>query len=101
MRSVASDPLIENPDLYFTMLDDAQLIPLDLVISTKSAESQPDSVDRAEQLMRAAAAGQQRRRAPITVRAEDGSYVIVDGNATFAVARRQGWLTIPVRVQTS
>lgn len=50
--------------------------------------------------MRAAAAGQQGRRTPITVRSQDGGYVIVDGNATFAVARRHGWRTIPAIEET-
>jgi hypothetical protein len=83
--------LIENPDLYFTRVDGARLIPLHRIRPTKPADSQPQSVDRAEALMREAAAGQRDRRPPIRVRAEGETYVIVDGNATFAVAQRHSW----------
>lgn len=79
---MSNQQLIENPDLYFAMVDGAQLIPLERITPTKPAESQPESVDRAEQLMRAAAAGRQDRRAPITVRAQAGGYVIVDGKGS-------------------
>jgi hypothetical protein len=94
MGGVSNSPLIENPDLYFMTVDGARLIALDRITPTKPADSQRDSVDRAEQLMRAAAAGDHPRRAPITVRADGDGYVIVDGNATFAVAQRHGWSSI-------
>jgi len=96
MGGVSSPPLIESPDLYFTRVEGARLMPLDRITPTKPAHLQPDSVDRAERLMRAAAAGEHARRGPITVRADGEGYVIVDGNATFAVADRHGWSSILV-----
>lgn len=91
---MSTGPLIEDPDVYFTTVDGARLIPLSRITPVKPADSQPRSVDRAEHLMREAAAGRCDRRPPITVRAEGGRYLIVDGNATFAVAQRHGWSAI-------
>jgi hypothetical protein len=93
-------PLIEDPDLYFVRTPGAKLLPLELLSPNKPAASQPASVDRAEQLMRDAAAGRCERRAPITVRRQGDGYVIVDGNATFAVAERHGWAAILTTEET-
>jgi hypothetical protein len=83
--------LIEDPKLYFIRVGRARLIPLTKLRPTKPADSQPQSVDHAEALMREAAAGKRDRRPPIRVRADGDTYVILDGNATFAVAQRHGW----------
>jgi hypothetical protein len=48
--------------------------------------------------MREAAEGLRERRAPLDVREEsNGELILLDGNATFAVARQEGWTTVPVR----
>ena len=67
---------------------------------TKPPETQPDSVDNAERLMNEAALGQRPKRPPITVApADDGDrFWIVDGNATYGVAERHGWETLPCHV---
>lgn len=91
--------LPENHELYFVPDAAAVLIPLGELQPTKAPGSQPDSVDRAEMLMRQARAGETDRRAPISVvRAADG-YTILDGNATYGVAVRHGWTALRAIVE--
>src|SRR4051812_37625707 len=79
--------LAENHSAYFVLDSSATLISLDRMRPTKPPESQPDSVDRAEGLMRRAARGEIERRAPISVRRDpDGTFAVLNGNATFGVA---------------
>ena len=90
--------LTDTPELYFDSEGDA-LIELDRLQPTKPPESQLGSVARAEQLMRRAAAGEIPRRGPITVQRDVASgYVILDGNATYGVARRYGWRALPANI---
>jgi hypothetical protein len=64
-----------------------------------SAQAQPAAVATARKRMREAASGMRRLRAPLDARERpNGCYVIVDGNATFAVAQQDGWERVPVRV---
>jgi len=96
--------LPENHDAYFTNLDhpDTQTVPLDQLVPTKSPESQPDSVNVAQQRMADAKAGRAEKRAPITVqKRSDGKYDIVDGNATYGAAQTHGWSSLPVQVKSS
>lgn len=93
--------LEEDHDLYFKELDGAQIIGIDELMLSKSASAQPQSVEVARIRMTEAAAGRRGRRAPIDVVPEGTSgFLIVDGNATFAVAQQAGWQTIPVRIRT-
>jgi hypothetical protein len=90
--------LPENHELYFAPAPETKLIAVDDLTPSKPPSTQPASVDRAEELMRRAAAGEIERRAPISVVAAAGSgYRIVDGNATYGVAVRHGWRTLPTR----
>lgn len=89
--------LPENHDLYFLPDPDAKLIPVAELTPSKPPSTQPGSVDRAEELMRRAAAGEIDRRAPISIAAAANGYTIIDGNATYGVAVRHGWRTLPTR----
>jgi hypothetical protein len=89
--------LPENHDLYFLPDPEAKLIPVAELTPSKPPSTQPGSVDRAEELMRRAAAGEIERRAPISIAAAASGYTIVDGNATYGVALRHGWRTLPAR----
>ena len=45
--------------------------------------------------------GQYGKRDPISLKDNgDGTYSILDGNSTFAVAKEKGWASIPARVIT-
>jgi hypothetical protein len=90
--------LTEDYSLYFAPDEAAELILLAQLVPLKPPEAQADSVDRAAERMAAAAAGDLPRRAPITVRRlETGGWAIVDGNATYGVALREGWYALPAR----
>lgn len=90
--------LADDPTLYFDLTVDHRLIRLSDLVPTKPPESQPESVDRAEALMRLAARGRQPKRPPITVeRQATGDYRVVDGNATYGVAVRHGFKRLPGR----
>lgn len=89
--------LPENHELYFLPSPETKLIAVDELTPRKPPSTQPASVDRAEELMRRAAAGEIERREPISVVAAAGRYRIVDGNATYGVAMRHGWQTLPTR----
>lgn len=94
--------LEEDHDLYFKELDRAQIVAIDELRLSKAASAQPRSVEVARIRMTEAAAGRRGRRAPLDVVEEQGGgFLIVDGNATFAVAQRAGWQTIPVRIDGS
>lgn len=89
-------PLPEDHERYFEM-NDATVVPID-VISTPQ-DSQPNSIFEARKRMRRAASGKQPRRAPLSVtEVSPGHYSIVDGKATFAVARQESWTTVPIAV---
>jgi hypothetical protein len=89
----------EDHARYFSGLDTAETVPISDLRPSREARSQPASVATARRRMHEAAAGMRERRPPLDVReTDDGGYVIVDGNATFAVAAEDGWETVPVRV---
>jgi hypothetical protein len=89
--------LVENHELYFLPSEKAELIAVADLHPSKHPSMQPESVERAEELMRRAAAGEVDRREPISVVATAKGYRIVDGNATYGVAVRHGWRTLPTR----
>lgn len=94
--------LEEDHDLYFKGLDEARIVAIDELRLSKAASAQPRSVEVARIRMTEAAAGRRGRRAPLDVVEEGpGGFLILDGNATFAVAQQAGWQTIPVRVGKS
>jgi hypothetical protein len=84
---------------YFNLDARTRTVPLDQLVPTKPAASQPKSVEKAAGFMRGAAAGGAKRD-PITVRQRaDGKFQIVDGNATYGAAEQFGWKDMPVRVE--
>ena len=96
MRAVS---LPEEPLRYFEPSAGMRMVPISRLHPTKPHTAQVASVDRAELLMEQAAKGERPRRQPISVRAQsDGTYAILDGNATYAVALRSGWHALPAIV---
>jgi hypothetical protein len=95
--SRANSSLPYDHDLYFEPASGAVVIELTRLRPTKQPESQPLSVANARQRMAEAAAGKRPRRPPITVRPlPDGTFDVVDGNATLGVAVAEGWPDLPV-----
>lgn len=92
-------PLAEDHERYFSELETATPIALSRLTPSTPPSEQPAAVETARMRMLEAAAGTRSRRSPIEVREDsDGRFVIVDGNATFAVAQQDGWETVPARI---
>lgn len=90
-------PLPENHARYFRDVDEALEVPLEELHPSVPEEQQPASVRRAEERMREAADEQRPKRSPITARRlDDHDYIIEDGNATWAVAKKSGWRSLPI-----
>lgn len=100
----ATDPwaagrLAENHEDFFNVTPQTTRVSLDKLRPSKQPESQPKSVDNAERFMRQAAAGEKGKRDPIRVRDDgDGTYTVLDGNATYGAAVRNDWKDLPVEV---
>lgn len=100
----------EDPWRYFHKHPDAQLLPLDKVISTKDqsldekylAGQKAHPVATAAKAMASAYEGQGFKRGPINVRSnQDGTYTVQDGNATTQAAQGAGWEKIPALVDAT
>lgn len=91
-------PLPEDHERYFD-LDGAKVVALTAITPLTEADEKPEAVFQARRRMRRAAAGRASRRAPLAVvEGASGSYRLVDGKASFEVARQEGWRTVPVVV---
>ena len=83
---------------YFKKTEDSQLVSLD---SISAIRARPKGIRNARKFMELSQKGQYDKRAPISLKDNgDGSYSILDGNSTFAVAKEKGWASIPARVLT-
>lgn len=79
-------------DKFFKDSDDAIEVPLNLLEPSGAREK---GIANAEKFMRLAYNGEKDRRKPITIApAKNGMFEIVDGNSTYAVAKKNGWKTI-------
>lgn len=79
-------------DKFFKDTDDAIEVPLKLLEPSRAREK---GIANAEKFMRLAYNGEKDRRKPITIApAKNGMFKIVDGNSTYAVAKKNGWKTI-------
>jgi hypothetical protein len=92
--------LVEDHVAFFDLSVRHDLLLVAALHLRKPAEGQPQAVMNARRLMREAADGRIARRAPIRVwQRADGEYEVIDGNATAAVAREDGWRHIPGTVE--
>ena len=93
----APKELPEKHEDYFKM-EGATVMPLDKLVSGKSAEENKQGGDNGAKRMAAAAKGELAKRDPITVEPMgDGKYLITDGNGTFTTVQKYGWKAIPVQ----
>ncbi len=103
-------PIPEDTWRYFDQFPEGsdprkyKLVHVDRLIQTKPSRSEPGnppSVIKAYAHMDALARGEKdaKKRAPLGVRDNgDGTYSVIDGNATTAVAKMQGWKQMPVHI---
>jgi predicted acylesterase/phospholipase RssA len=91
------DSLPYGHHLYFQSVLGQRLLSVALLRPSKPPGSQPRAERVAATRMAAAARGEREPRAPLLVRpARDGTYEVLDGNATLTVAARSGWPDVPV-----
>lgn len=81
--------LPDNLDRYFTKTDTHQDVPLEKV---KTTRARAKGIKNAAQFMHGAYHGTHPPRKPVSLQKEaDGSYTVLDGNSTTAIARVAGW----------
>ena len=84
---------------YFQRLDDptTRIVPIGRTVRLHDDDA--EKIERAGELMSAAAAGRHPKRVPLEARAEpDGTYSILDGKSTHANLERLGLDAVPVVV---
>jgi ppGpp synthetase/RelA/SpoT-type nucleotidyltranferase len=88
--------LVDQPDKYFEIPKDAELLPIKMLTPTRARIG---GIYRANGFMQQAFEGKTDRRQPLEVcRNDDGTYDIQDGNSTFANAEFSGWQDLPCLV---
>lgn len=94
-----SQPLSQNHEDYFNTEKTQATVPIDKLVSSKSEAENAQSSINAEKIMSQAGRGEVPKRDPIKVTPmADGTYKVVDGNATFTAAQRMGWKDLPVQI---
>jgi len=91
------EKLPESPWRYFKKTAKAVLIPLDKL---QTIRARPEGIANAEKFMAAAYNGEKERRKPVSLKKnEDGTYTVLDGNSTTAIARKHGWSHVAGEVE--
>ena len=86
-----------HADFFKLDAADTKIVPIEKLHSTKV--EQPHSIENAREYMAMAKRGEIDKRDPLVVRDNgDGTYDVIDGNATLEVTRQEGWTDMPVRV---
>jgi hypothetical protein len=89
--------LPDRPSDYFIEDDRARLLPIAQLEPTRA---RPEGIRNAAAFMLEAARGERPRRAPLRVEPiGEGRWRILDGNSTYAVAKRSGWAALPCLVE--
>lgn len=104
MSEKAEREMIENGEIapnytyYLELTDDAIEIPTQNIIPIRARK---DGIARGRELMADAAKGGMSKRGPLSVRDNgDGTYTLLDGNSTYAIASEAGMPKLPARVLT-
>lgn len=97
----AAQPTPVLPDVpsdYF-VTDGAQMVDVSALVPLRPPADQKKSVKAAMSYAKAAADGKMDKRKPISVRDNgDGTFSVLDGNATLGMAQAAGWAQLPVTV---
>jgi hypothetical protein len=81
---------------YFHMPAGTDVVPLSKVTPTRA---RPEGIANGEFFLHSAYHGTMGKRAPISLEHQgDGTYKVMDGNSTFAVAQKHGWDSVPATV---
>ncbi len=104
MSEKAEREMIENGEIapnytyYLELTDDAIEIPTQNIIPIRARK---DGIARGRELMADAAKGGMSKRGPLSVFDNgDGTYKLLDGNSTYAIASEAGMPKLPARVLT-
>lgn len=90
--------LDDEPGLYFSPAADAVLMPLEYIVPLRARER---GIMNGQKFMQMAARGEMPKRQPLSViPREDGTFELADGNSTYAIAQKQGFNSLPVRIMT-
>jgi hypothetical protein len=90
--------LPDQPSDYF-ITEGAQMVDVSALIPLRPPVDQKKSVKAAMSYAKAAADGLMDKRKPISVRDNgDGTFSVLDGNATLGMAQTAGWAQLPVTV---
>lgn len=90
------------PDRFFAMNDGTQIVDIENIESSKSAEENTQGATNAPKRFLAAYHGVLKPRDAIAVQPlPDGRYRVLDGNGTFSAFKNYGWPSMPVNVFNS
>lgn len=91
--------LPDDPSRYFIRDKATVMVPLGRV---ETIRARPEGIANAEPRMAKAYAGEFPRRPPVTlVPQRGGTFKVLDGNSTVAIARKHGWKSIPAHLITT
>ena len=91
------DSLPDDPFKYFHKTPDAKLIPLSAL---KTIRARPEGIKNAAVHMAKAFNGEGDKRKPVSLKDNgDGTYTVIDGNSTTAMARQHNWKNIVATVE--
>lgn len=92
-----ADNLPDDPFKYFHKTPDAKLIP---VSALRTIRARPEGIANAAKHMAKAFNGEGDKRKPVSLKDNgDGTYTVVDGNSTTAMARQHNWKNIVATVE--
>ncbi len=95
IKEAIEERLPEDPWSYFVQVAGTIMVPVDKLATTRA---RPEGIANAERYMRMASRGEMEKRKPISVkRGAPGTedWIVLDGNSTTAIAKKNGWKTIP------
>jgi ppGpp synthetase/RelA/SpoT-type nucleotidyltranferase len=92
-----ADNLPDDPFKYFHKTPDAKLIP---VSALRTIRARPEGIRNAAVHMAKAFNGEGDKRKPVSLKDNgDGTYTVLDGNSTTAMARQHNWKNIVATVE--
>jgi ppGpp synthetase/RelA/SpoT-type nucleotidyltranferase len=92
-----ADKLPDDPFKYFKKTPDAKLIPVSALATIRA---RPEGIANAAKHMANAFNGDGEKRKPISLKDNgDGTYTVMDGNSTTAMARQHKWKNIVATVE--
>lgn len=92
-----ADNLPDDPFKYFHKTPDAKLIP---VSALRTIRARPEGIANAAKHMAKAFNGEGDKRKPVSLKDNgDGTYTVMDGNSTTAMARQHNWKNIVATVE--